>query len=224
MYNASRADVSPAQLPLTRRRFPRLGQGRRRGSLALATLRSRLPACGHHRGVQVLLHDLARLLRARLAVLGAYGQAPVRAGGRARGAAAVALRLQCLGDLECMTEPFVPDHGALVDFREPVVRDTGQRDAVGADLEASVRILPHVDIAADQPAGRRRIIEQPGGSTRYARIPIISMPVISFGRNARQIAYSTVPPLSGRGDADSCPILSPRLLRFELAASVFQSS
>src|ERR1700746_3928999 len=129
--NTSRVGVSPAQLPLTCGGFARLGRGRKRGTWALATLRSRLPACVPHRGVQVLLHDLARLLRAGLAVLGAYGQAPVRAGGRARGAAAVALRLQCLRNLQGVAQALVPDHGALVDFRELVVAATSQGHAVG---------------------------------------------------------------------------------------------
>src|ERR1700739_678458 len=91
--NTSRVGVSPAQLPLTCGGFARLGRGRKRGTWALATLRSRLPACVPHRGVQVLLHDLARRLGARQPLLRAYRHAAVRARRRPRGGAAVAPRL-----------------------------------------------------------------------------------------------------------------------------------
>ena len=93
-------------------------------------------------------------------------------------------------------------------------------------MSRSSRHLKGLTLRPQESADRalfRRWKGHTGGSTRYARIPIISMSVISFGRNARQIAYNTVPPLSGRGDADSCPILSPRGCRASSWPQAFSS-
>ncbi len=60
-----------------------------------------------------------------------------------------------------MTKTLVLDYRALVNVGELVIRHSMQHAAVSADFEAPIWVFPHVDVAADQPAIRCRVIEQP---------------------------------------------------------------
>src|SRR6476619_7617288 len=60
-----------------------------------------------------------------------------------------------------MTKTLVLDDRALVDVCELVIRHSMQHAAISADFEAPIRVFPHIDVAADQPAVRCRVIEQP---------------------------------------------------------------
>ena len=71
-------------------------------------------------------------------------------------------RCACSACATCSVWPqaLVLDDGSLVDFRELVVAATAQGDAVGPDLDAPVRILPHLEVTADPPAVRLGVVEK----------------------------------------------------------------
>jgi hypothetical protein len=69
----------------------------------------------------------------------------------------------------------VVDHRALIDLGQPVIGRTGQDDAVGPDLDSTIRILVHIDILVDERArhlGNIEPVEDPvvlyGQRLRYA--------------------------------------------------------
>src|ERR1700680_1296941 len=105
-----------------------------------------------HGCIQIVQRELALLLRARRALLAAHFSSAIGPRRRARYTPVITLRLQRLGDPQCMAEPLVLNHDPLVDLRELVVRHIAQRHALGPDLDATVGILPHVDVATDQLA------------------------------------------------------------------------
>src|SRR5260370_25372311 len=105
-----------------------------------------------HGCIQIVQRELALLLRARRALLAAHFSSAIGPRRRARYTTVITLRLQRLGDPQCMAEPLVLNHDPLVDLRELVVRHIAQRHAVGPDLDAPVGILPHVHVATDQLA------------------------------------------------------------------------
>ena len=50
----------------------------------------------------------------------------------------------------------VIDHLTVTDHGEPVIRDAGKGSTIRPDLDAPVRILPHVDIPVNELPVRRR--------------------------------------------------------------------
>jgi hypothetical protein len=59
-----------------------------------------------------------------------------------------------------MAQALVLHDGGRVHLRQPVVTLIGQIDAVGTQLDAAIRILVDVDLAVDQLAVGRRVLEQ----------------------------------------------------------------
>ncbi|MNQ92019.1 hypothetical protein D3C85_1074230 [compost metagenome] len=90
---------------------------------------------------------------------GPRGLAVEGAGGRAE-TAVVAQRLHLGRNGQCVTQALVLNDGALVDLREPVVGGVGQGSAIRPQLDAPVRILGHLDVAMDQAAVFRKILQQ----------------------------------------------------------------
>ncbi|MGF6604187.1 hypothetical protein P3T23_008942 [Paraburkholderia sp. GAS448] len=97
-----------------------------------------------------------------------------------------------------MTQPLVINHGALINLGEPVVRPAGKGDTVGADLDAPIRILIHVDVASHQPTVRLCVIEQ------------VDYPVILQRQRTRD-----APRFTPRQDGVEILILTQRPVRIE---------
>src|ERR1700686_758489 len=103
-----------------------------------------------HGCIQIVQRELALLLRARRALLAAHFSSAIGPRRRARYTTVITLRLQRLRDLQCVGQALVLNPDPLVDLGELVVRHIAQRHAVGPDLDATVGILPHVEVATDQ--------------------------------------------------------------------------
>jgi hypothetical protein len=116
----------------------------------------------HDHTVKGVLCEFTLLLRTLRAFRCPNRLSLIRARRGAGDAPVVALRLDRLRDLQYVTQAFMFNDRALIDLGQPVVLPARQHPAICADLDASVRILPHVDVGVDQFAVLRRVIQQVG--------------------------------------------------------------
>ena len=91
--------------------------------------------------VKVVLREFTLLLRALRAFRWPNRLSLIRARRGAGDAPVVALRLDRLRDLQYVTQAFMFNDRALIDLGQPVVLPVRQHTAIGADLDASVRVL-----------------------------------------------------------------------------------
>ncbi|TDN62192.1 hypothetical protein B0G77_5731 [Paraburkholderia sp. BL10I2N1] len=70
------------------------------------------------------------------------------------------MRLHCLRDPQHVAQPLVLNDGTLVHFSQPVVLTSRYCPAICPEFDTPVRILPDLDIPADQLAVLRRVLQQ----------------------------------------------------------------